>query len=170
MLPCKTNSIVKDNRKWYSPNWTKRGEVAFCEECYHKFIKDTPLSVYIRNDGEFEACCCTFKPSVKQQWLLAVNKNDIGQFKEYIDYKVQEFKLLKSQMDTELARQRMLLSQKGQANSLSLLNDNYGYRYNGYTYGNMHDAESHQIDVELSRSMDLYTSYCKKMNELCLWN
>src|SRR5947209_6691708 len=148
MLPCKANNIVKDNRKWYSPNWTIRGEVTFCEECYHKFIKDKPLSVYIRNEGKFEATCCTFKPSVKKQWQLAVDKNDIGQFKEYVDDKIQEFKLLKAQMDTEIVRQRALITQKGQQGALSLWSDNYGYQYNGYTYGNMYDARSHQIDVE----------------------
>ncbi|GBC05104.1 hypothetical protein RclHR1_06030004 [Rhizophagus clarus] len=159
MLPCKANNVVRDNRKWYSPNWTEKGEFTFCEECYHKFIKDTSLSVYIRKDGEFEACSYDFKPSVRQQWSLAVNKNDIGQFKKYVDYKIYEIKFLKAQMDTELARQSMLISQKGEVICLSAVSDDYGY-----------DVESRQIDVELSRSMDIYSSYCKKMNELCLWN
>src|ERR1043165_5611557 len=146
MLPCKGNDIVRDNRKWYSPNWTERGKVTFCEECYHQFVKDTSLSGHIRNDGEFEACCCDFNLDMKKQWELAVNKDDIEQFQQYLD-KIEKFNLLKAKMDIELARQRALLKQKGEVIALSLLSDDSEdkYQYNGYTYGNRYDAESRQI-------------------------
>ena len=54
-----------------------------------------------------------------------------------------------------------VLLQKGRANSLSLLCDNYRYQYNVTSYMYMM-PESHQTNAELSRSMEIYNSYCKK--------
>ncbi|CAJ0751937.1 18330_t:CDS:2 [Entrophospora sp. SA101] len=116
MLPCPGNNEVNDGRAWYSPNWTERGEFAFCEECYHRFIKKTPLSIHMRSDGEFEGCTCTcdFTSSVKKQWSLAVKKNDINIFNEHVkrtlkQYRINELKVL---IDTETLRYSTLLAER----------------------------------------------------------
>src|SRR5438045_128030 len=104
MYPCGKNNIVRDNRTWYSPNWTKRGEVAFCDAYYHNFIKNTPLSIYIRNDGQFEAAYCCFKPSVEKEWRTAVSNNDIKSFIDYVNKEAAKAQCVKAELELESVR------------------------------------------------------------------
>nr|CAG8491156.1 2977_t:CDS:1 [Entrophospora candida] len=169
MFPCPRDTIVT-NRKWYSPNWTKRGEFTFCEECYHQFIKNTPFNTYIRYDGELPFSVCCFRPNVKQNWFFAISMNNINIFAQHIEPQNAELKILYSSLTYESERQRILITQKGQSCALSLFDgDGYNYQYNGGIYGNRYDAQAAQIDTELRDSMNKMKEIREKMNENLRW-
>ncbi|CAH1757883.1 5395_t:CDS:1 [Entrophospora sp. SA101] len=178
MLPCPGNNEVNDGRAWYSPNWTERGEFAFCEECYHRFIKKTPLSIHMRSDGEFEGCTCTcdFTSSVKKQWSLAVKKNDINIFNEHVkrtlkQYRINELKVL---IDTETLRYSTLLAERQMhwnSSSIEVISE-FGseaqeeYYFNGSYYNTMGDVEAAKTEIKMEKSQSKLKNYNRELRQL----
>ncbi|CAG8618652.1 27870_t:CDS:1, partial [Gigaspora margarita] len=162
---------------WYSPNFTRPGEFAFCEECYNQFIRNTPLNVYIRKDGIFTGNC-DFSPNVKQQWLIAVSKNDINIFWKYVESKLGRARELHAHLaqlqalHTQETQMKGLLinymiSCRGRGNVLDLVSDTEpNYFFNGRHLRGHNSDEVARKQIQIDESNKKIEHYFREMIQL----
>ncbi|CAG8612008.1 10085_t:CDS:1, partial [Cetraspora pellucida] len=174
-MPCPGTNRV-DGIAWYSPNFTQPGEFAFCEECYNQFIRNTHLSIYMRNDGIQNGGSCDFSSNVKQKWFVAVNRNDINLFKEYVEPKLGQIR----ELQDRLARLQILTAQELQRKEtlISLQATNYtiantqriqfgGEPSQGYFFNNNSgDVEAARIQIQIDESSRIFNNYISEMRLL----
>ncbi|CAG8795441.1 18655_t:CDS:1, partial [Gigaspora margarita] len=178
-MPCPGSNCV-DGITWYSPNFTQPGEFAFCGECYNQFIRNTPLNVYMRNDG-IQSGNCDFSSNVKQQWLIAVSRNDINIFRGYVEPRLGHIRELRDRMDRlqvilsqELQRKEFLIISQHNYNimastsKLRLGGDepSYGYSFKGSRYNSSSSVEAARIQIQIDESSRIFNNYLAEMRLL----
>ncbi|CAG8448087.1 11428_t:CDS:1 [Dentiscutata heterogama] len=158
---------------WYSPSFTQPGEFKFCEECYNQFIRNTPLSVYMRNDG-IQIATCDFSPSIKQRWFMSVSENNINIFIQYVEpklrrtrdvrsrlFQLQALKSLESERRSALVTSQ--LSRRGRGYALDLLSDSVPeYSVNRRFYRGHNSGEVAQLQIQIDESYRKYNSYVEE--------
>ncbi|RIB23312.1 hypothetical protein C2G38_2073211 [Gigaspora rosea] len=175
--PCPGSNYV-EGITLYSPNFTEPGEFTFCEECYNQFIRNTPLSVYMQNIG-IQSGNCDFSSNVKQQWLIAVSRNDINIFRGYVEPKLGHIRELQDSktrlhaiFSQELQRKQNLMHTQliymGAANidSLSYGGDKYSYFFNGSHYNSSSSVEAARIQIQIDESSRKCNNYIAEMGLL----
>ncbi|KAF0453081.1 hypothetical protein F8M41_001797 [Gigaspora margarita] len=176
-MPCPGSNNV-NGITWYSPNFTRPGEISFCEECYNQFIRNTPLNVHIRKDGIFTGNC-DFSPNVKQQWFIAVSKNDINIFWKSVESKLgrarelhRNLAHLKMNCTHERQINRLLRASMNQSSTHGFLLDLIGndkepeYYFNGrYLRGTNSDKVA-QKEIEIEESEKKIAHYSREMIQL----
>ncbi|CAG8738083.1 1369_t:CDS:1, partial [Racocetra persica] len=151
----------------------------FCEECYNQFIRNTPLSLYIRNDGIFIGNC-DFSPDIKKQWSAAVSENKIEEFKKFVEPKLGRIRRIQSrqaelQVSSSLEAQRkdaLVRSQfirRGQGFALELIgNGSDRYSFNGQIYTNRGAAEAAQIQIQINNCSEKLNDHLNEMRQLAI--
>ncbi|RIB25971.1 hypothetical protein C2G38_2066132 [Gigaspora rosea] len=175
-MPCPGSNNV-NGITWYSPNFTRPGEFAFCEECYNEFIRNTPLNVHIRKDGIFTGNC-DFSPNVKQQWLIAVSKNDINIFWKYVESKLGRVRELHAHLaqlqalHTQETEMKGLLIKymfecRGQGFALDLISDSEPeYYFNGRYLRGHNSDEVARKQIQIDESNKKIEHYFREMIQL----
>ncbi|KAF0513790.1 hypothetical protein F8M41_017744 [Gigaspora margarita] len=178
-MPCPGSNCV-EGITWYSPNFTQPGEFTFCEECYNQFIRNTPLNVYMQNGGILSGNC-DFSSNVKQQWLIAVSRNDINIFRGYVEPRLGHIRELRDRMarlqvifSQELQRKQFLITSQqnyrimANIDNISLGGDepSYGYSFNGSQYNSSSKVEAARIQIQIDESSRICNNYLAEMRLL----
>ncbi|CAG8764130.1 16099_t:CDS:1 [Cetraspora pellucida] len=175
-MPCPGKTFTS-SITWYSPKFINPEELSFCEECYNQFIRNTPLNMYMRNDGTFIGVC-DFSVKIQEQWLTAVSGNDINIFRKYVEPKVvhvrtirSEYANLQSHHSLETQRKGVLvysqLKNRGQGAALELI-DNRSQRYffNNRTYSNSGAAHAAQLQIQVDECSRKINNHLVDMGRL----
>ncbi|RIB23311.1 hypothetical protein C2G38_2032867 [Gigaspora rosea] len=177
--PCPGSNFV-DGITFYSPNFTQPGEFTLCEECYNQFVRNTPLSVYMQSI-ESQSGNCDFSSNVKQQWLIAVSRNDINIFKGYVETKLEHIRGLRDRaarlqvsLSQELQRKQFLITSQhnyrimANIDNISLGGDepSYEYSFNGSRYNSSSNVEAARIQIQIDESSRIFNNYLAELRLL----
>lgn len=149
MLSCPGKNDVCDKRDWYTIINVNISYFCVCEECYHKYIKNTYLNTYFTANKytDLNVCC-----DISYKLIDILNdsniKKDIKILMNYINSIIN----ITDNLNVETHRLQLLFQEKGENGAISLLDDNkVHYYYNGNTYNNIYDFEYSRIDDEIQK-------------------
>lgn len=60
LKPCPSRFRVTDERSWYTPAGKTTGECTYCEECFDKFVKNTPEASSFTKHNNLTSCNCDY--------------------------------------------------------------------------------------------------------------
>ncbi|RIB29879.1 hypothetical protein C2G38_2027339 [Gigaspora rosea] len=177
-MPCPGRYYVSD-LAWYSPYFTKVEEFGFCKECYNQYIRNTPLNIHIQSVGiVHKACACAFTHNVKQQWFLAVGKNDINLFKKYVEKVLERNRDIRDRIarlqiltTQEMQRKQSLISLQFLCYSRGTIRFDesvspYQHTFNDISYPSSGYAEAVQIKKQINESSKTFNNYIAEMRKL----